>query len=266
MINIDNLTELYFSTDEPVPYHLSCGFDILIYPIKVSQWAIFNGNLGILSINKNEINDADIIRMSYLDFIVNLCKQNKEHFLNLAVIIKYSLGENIISFEKDKGKNVLAVSDESILENGDKTYIIKYFINSKEFDEIKRIILYQNVYDYDDIELSPDVKKIVEDYYMLTNSGNKKIKLEEKMAFIGNICGLKKEEILGMTYRDFTVRFELALEQIEYSINKTAEMSGNIKFKSKIEHFIFKKKKDKLSQFFVNDDSVRDKIEGASPE
>ena len=39
MVDIETLSEVYFASDEPVPYQLKCGVEILIYPIKVKDWA-----------------------------------------------------------------------------------------------------------------------------------------------------------------------------------------------------------------------------------
>ena len=251
MIDMDILTEDYFSTDEPVPYELKCGIEILIYPVKVKDWGKFNSSLGVLTIDKNEINEIEFIRISYLDFIIRLLCEDIKWFERLGNVIKYSLHEDLISVEEHNGKNVLTIL------NNDAT--IKGFITSKEFDEIKRIILFQNIYDYDDVELSPDIKKIIKDYQDLTSANSTPATLENKMCLIGNESGLTKKEIVDMTYREFSIRFDILIDKIEYQLCKSAELNGT-KFKAKTEHFIFKKKKDKLSQFFVDSDALADVI------
>lgn len=253
MVDINLLRELYFTQDIPVIYKLKNKQEILIYPILVKNFAIFNSNVDILTIEKNNTSDPNIIRMSYLEYVLSLLQCDKKYMYKLLYIVKHCLKEDYISVIEVSGKKCLAITDEQ--------QIVKYYINSSDFEEVRKIILYQNIHDYDDIEVSQDIKKVMDDYYRLTSDGNKVVTLEEKIAFLGNICGLTKKDLLDMTYREFSIRFELAIDQIEYSINKTAEMSGNVKFKKKIEHFIFKKKKDKISQFFVDSDTVKEKIE-----
>ena len=264
MVNINALKEIYFASDEPVPYRLKYDdTEIKIRPIKVRNWAEFSSCLDCLTFDKAELNDVDIIRMSYLEFIFHMHINNNEiiNLYKLSTIIKYSLGEQLISVEDYNGKMCLAILDESTKQeiNGEVRANIKYYINQKEFEDIKKIILFQNISDYDDIEVSPDIKRIMNDYYSLTSSGVSHATMEEKIAFVGNSSGLQKKEILDMTYRDFDIRFNLLIDEIEYKINKSAELDG-VKFKEKIEHFMFKKKKDKLSQFFVDSTDLGEKI------
>lgn len=44
-------------------------------------------------------------------------------------------------------------------------------LTATEFDEVRRIILYQNIYNYDDTPMSEDVRRVVEQYYTLKNKG-----------------------------------------------------------------------------------------------
>lgn len=264
MIDINTLTELYFATDEPVPYKLKYNnTEILIHPIKVRNWSEFSSCMDCISYDRAELNDVDIIRMSYLEFLFYLHKNGDKiiNLYSLSVILKYSLMENLISMEEENGKPRLAILDETTkMEiDGSIKAEIKYLITPNEFDEIRKIILFQNMSDYDDVELSPDVKKIMEDYYSLVNNGTRKVATEEKMCLVGNSSGLSKKEILSMTYRDFDMRFNLLIDEIEYKINKSAELNG-VTFKTKTEHFMFKKKKDKLSQFFVDSTDLGETI------
>jgi hypothetical protein len=69
MIDLEKLKLLYFQNDEPCPYRLKCGVELLIKPIKVKNWSIFESSLCVLQIEKNDIDDIKIIQMSYLEFI-----------------------------------------------------------------------------------------------------------------------------------------------------------------------------------------------------
>ena len=171
----------------------------------------------------------------------------------MIYLIKLCLHEEDISIEMYKGKMVLGIT-----ENGK----VKSYITSNEFAEIRKIILSQNEPDFQDIKLSPSIEKMMNDYYRITSSGMKKVTLEEKIAFLGNTCGLNKKELLEMTYREFSIRFDLAIDQIEYQINKPLETSGQVKFKKNIEHFIFKKEHDKIEEMFTQSSKIENTING----
>lgn len=251
-VDIDYIKRKYFYKNKPVEYKLRCNKIIKIYPVLVEDYDIFEENYDILTKMKNEINSPEIIRMSYLQFIIEfLIKQDEIYKYKLYNIINLCLKEDDISVGYDKNKLVLVIS---------KNDIVEYKINHKDFDDIKKIILYQNLINYDDTYISKDIRNVIEEYYKAKNGDIVELSLEDKMAFLGNNCGFSYDEMLKMSYREFSNRFDWAVEEMDYKINKTAEMSGNVQFDRKIEHLIYKKKKNKLEQFFVDKDKFTDKI------
>jgi len=261
VVDIELYQNSYFLTDEPVPYRLSCGVAINIYPIMVKESLIYNSCIDILQHNKNQSGDINIIKMSYLEYLINCITNNQIHPYKLITLLKMCLNIEDLSIEYKDDKIVLGLVEITKDDNGKDKRVVYAWITSKEFDEIKKIILYQNQHDYEDIEVSKDIQKIMEDYYKITSNGNIKVTLEEKMAFLGTQAGLTKKQILDMTYREFNMRFDLAIDQLEYQINKMAE-AGGAQFKEKIQHFIFKQKVDKLKQFFGDGDKFKETIEG----
>lgn len=256
-VNIGYLQRKYFYKNKPVPYKLKCGVEIEIYPVMVEDSDIFEENYDILTFNKAEIPVAEIIQMSYLQFLIEIMlkkEEGKENYneYKLANILSLCLHEDYIFPEYSNGKPILCICDK------EKT--IKSIINHKDFDEIKKIILYQNIKDYDDSYISKDIRKVMNEYYKATNNNIEPLTLEDKLAFLGNEIGLTTEQMLKMTYREFNNRFEWAVEKMDYQINKTAEMSGNVKFDKKLEHLIYKPKKDKYEQFFKDKDEFVNKI------
>ncbi len=256
MVNIEQLTELYFSTDEPVPYNLKCGVEILIHPIKVKNWSVFNSHLPILTTEKNETNDIQVIQMSYFDFLVNGMIQDETILQRLGILIKYSLHEDYISIEQNKGKNVLAVLNE------DKT--IKYFITSKEFDDIKKIILFQNIYDYDDRYISPDVRELYNTYVKAMNKNQEDPTLERKKVFVMGKTGNSIKEINEMSYRMF---YQLYITNVEidlYYARKMIQASTKYEVKEEPIYPLFEKKKDKYECIFTSTNTLSEKgITGA---
>ena len=69
MVDIDVLSEVYFSFDLPVDYQLKNKTLLKIYPIVMEDYGLFSLYSSILKIDKNISNDAKVIAMSYLDFL-----------------------------------------------------------------------------------------------------------------------------------------------------------------------------------------------------
>ena len=42
-------------------------------------------------------------------------------------------------------------------------------IDDAQFDDLRKVILFQNIYKYDDTEMSDDFRRVVEEYYRLKN-------------------------------------------------------------------------------------------------
>lgn len=252
MVDIETLSELYFASDEPVPYNLKCGVEISIYPIKVKDWAMFNNSLGALTIEKNEINDIDIIKMSYLEFLVNLMKQDETYTQRLLSIVKYSLKEDFVSIELVNGKYVLAILNES--------QEIKYGITSKEFDDIKKIILFQNIYDYDDRYISPDVKELYAEYMKAVNSNQVDPTIERKKIFVISKTGNSIKELNEMSYRTFNQLYITCIEIDLYYARKMIQASPKYDVKEEPIYPLFDKKRDKYDCIFVSRDSIENKL------
>ena len=79
MVDLETLELNYFVNMDNVPYELKDGGLIYIKPILVKDYLRYSWAKEILSIEKNEINDIEIIQMSYLDFLIKkVFAMNKE--------------------------------------------------------------------------------------------------------------------------------------------------------------------------------------------
>lgn len=253
--DIEYLQRKYFYKGKPVPYKLKCGVEIMIYPVMVEDGDIFENSYDILTFNKSEIPIPEIIQMSYLQFLIEIMLREDVNQYKLHDIFSICLKEEDIRFGIENNKSILIICENDR---------VKAKINHKDFDEIKKIILYQNIKDYDDSYISKDMRNIINEYYRATNSNIEPLTLEDKMAFLGNEANLLTEEMLKMTYREFNNRFNWAVDKMDYQINRTAEMSGNVKFDKKLEHLIYKRKKNKYEQFFTDKDAFTNKINNAN--
>mgnify|MGYP006907956892 CR=1 FL=1 len=259
MYNVDIITQKYAPLGEPIPFK-----EWLIYPIRMNNYFEWMGCYNILDIDKNSLNDIDIIRMSYLQFLLMQVEQSRDFEVKLILLLHMCLGleaDTIISWEIKNNEAKLFVSDVLITKSGRKipNQNTTRIITAQDFDEIKRIILYQNIIDYSDEYIDPDVKAAMDEYYALKNKEAEGITLEKQIAVIQSANGMTEETIKNMTVRGFQMLFNTIIDKVEYPINRLAEAQG-VKFDKPIEHWAFKKPKDKFSEVFTSFDSFKNKI------
>lgn len=246
-LNIDFLKRAYFYTDLPVEYTLRNKEKIMIYPVKIKDSEIFLSSCGILSIDKNSMSDVKIIQMSYLQFLVEKMlsdKINQQRLLNIFILCLNKNRLNI--FFDDNEKPYIKDMDSQII------------IGPKDFEDIRRIILYQNILNFDDEYINPDIKKAIEEQNELTNKNIEDISLERKIAIISSHTGISKKEQLEMTLRSHSLLFEEVCGEVEFmSIRSVALFSGK-----EINHWIYKKKKNKFDEYITDIDTYQNNIGG----
>lgn len=249
MIDLQYLERSYFWVDKPVPYKICDKKQIEIHPIKVKDSELFLSWIDILNIDKNSIPNPKYISMSYLDFILQVLILSKE--------------KNSPIFAQ-KLCNILALClnwvDDSIdvqyLRPNDPILIYKdQKINSKYFEDIRRIILYQNILDFDDSYINPDVKKVIEEQEMLQAKQYAVPNLERKIAIISSHTGITKQEQLNMTYRSHCLLFKEVVEEVEFSTIRTGVLVGNMFSEKKIDidDWIYKRNRGKFEKYFVSE-------------
>lgn len=260
MISVETILEEYVPFGTPIPFNN----DWKIYPVKVSDYFKWHKSYGTLTIDKNSLNNIEIIKMSYLRFILMESMVVPEFATHLDMILRMCL-----HIPEEKGIHTIITNTEASLLVGDfleakdgrkvfnSAEAVK--ITEKDFDEIKRIILYQNIIGYDDSYIDPEVREAAEEYYRLKYRDATDISLEHKIAAVQAHTGISTTDINNMTLRGFQNLFNTVLELVDYSIAKLAEAHG-AKFEKPIEHWAFKKKKNKFSEAFTDFGSFAQKI------
>lgn len=240
-IDLDILSRTYFYFDEPVDYKLE-NYNLKIFPITVRQSEIFLSSINLFSIDKNSTPSAEIIQMSYLQFILDVLipnnKDNLQKFINLLVLC-LNMKKPIVKREKN---------NRPILIDGNNGYTI----NPLQFEDIRRIILYQNLIGFDDSYINPDLKKAMEETDELKNKNIDYPNLERKIAIITSHTGLSKKEQLDMSYRSHTMLFEEIYREVEFTTSRPIALLGNNE--DKIDHWILKKKKNKMEGYVTQVD------------
>lgn len=238
-LNIELYKRAYFYFDLPVEYKIK-DKTLLIYPITVKDSEIFLSSASVIDVDKNSSDSVEIIQMSYLSFIYKVLFQDEINISKFLNIIKYCLHcENPIVGFDDKGKPYLRTEDG-------------IEIKEKDFENIRKIIMYQNLVHYDDEYVNPEIKQMMAEVDAVKNSGLEPPTIERKMAIITAHCGISKQEQIAMTYRSHSLLFEEVYGEVEFTTVRPIMLyagKGN-----EIDHWIFKKKRDKFDGYISNAD------------
>lgn len=267
MINIEELTLRYFSNEEPVPYLLDNKFSIYnldeyiinISPISVKDWAFFECCLDVLMYQQQDYNDVDIVSSSYLKFLSNYIlpieNENKDKIneFKLRNILYKSCGIEYFSYGgvDARGRNCINILSSDGLDSVVAT------ITAKEFDEIKKIILFQNIPNYDDRYISPDVKELMAEMNSIKNKDVVNPTLEKKKIFVISKTGFTMKEINEMTYRTFVQIYKSNVDIDIYFANKILQASEKYKVEDVI-YPLYAKEKDALAELFSSDKTNAD--------
>lgn len=250
-IDINFYKERYFTFDESIPYNLKCGETIFLSPVFLKDYMLFITSYGILDIDKNSINDAEIISMPYLKFLVKkvfpYSQETIQQFVNICILcmglvkpeIKMTDNNKFVLYDDEEGKNIN--------------------ITQKEFEEIKRIILYQNLLNYDDSYINPELKENMEELDRLRNKDLVLPSLERRIAIITSVCGLNKKEQLKMTIRSHSLLFQEISKQVEYMCSKPIAIYGG---KPDSINWIFEKKKGKFDDYITSPEAYNKSMGG----
>lgn len=251
-IDIEVLEKGYFYFDKPVPYKLSDTTYVDIMPVSVYDSEVFLSSCDILQIDKNALNSVEIIQMSYLDFLLKVMLPTDKSGLlldKLSNIFRLCLGMKTWKLKvKEKQKLSIVAPDDS------------FEITGKQFDDIKRIILYQNVPHYDDAYIDPDLKKMMDEVDRLKSQGISTPNLERRMAIITAHCGVNKQTLMQYTMRSLQLLFEECAGEVEFTTLRPIMLyAGKAK---ELEHWIYKKKKDRLDGYITSVESYNKSMGG----
>ena len=237
MDNIKEYVDKYVTLQKPVPL-----YDLQIKPVLVRDFFQFNSAKDILSIEKNKIPNADIIQMTYLRFLLMMMLEQdgfKEDFLTILALslgVKYDATKRNPSFEPNEMLTQQTRKDEvEVWINGwdvrfrlsDNKVILCLYddenlveIDDAQFDELRKVILLQNIYKYDDTEMSDDFRRVVEEFYRLKNKDIVLPTLEDRLMAVCISSAYKLEELYVMPLRLFDALLERSIDKLEYQVNK----------------------------------------------
>lgn len=248
-VDIELLKLAYFALDEAVPYKLKTGQEILIKPIMVKDSMLFMASVDVLKIDKNGSGSVEAIQASYLKFLQKMVFPSNEimvqKFLNIMDLCIELKG---IYLCNDEMERAFIQTESGII------------ISAKEFDDIAKIILFQNLPDYDDTYINPDIKKSMQEVDRLKNKDYESPDLERQMGIIESHTGILKEQLLKKTWRSFQILFREVCGEIEFYTTRSAAIA--VGAGDKVDHYIFKKRKGKFDGYFVDMDKFSHGVTG----
>lgn len=249
-LDLDLYRKAYFYFDLPVEYKIK-EKSLFIYPIAVKDSEIFLSSQSVISIDKNSTDSVEIIQMTYLDFIYKVLFQDQVNVSKFLNILKYCLHIDNMAVEVGYDTN-----NKPFLKNKDSDIEIK----SKDFDNIRRIIMYQNLIHYDDEYVNPEIKKMMDEVDAVKNAGIEPPTIERRMAIITAHCGISKQEQMNMTYRSHSLLFEEVYGEVEFETTRPILLYAGKD--NEIDHWIYKKKKDKFDGYMTDADSYAQSMGG----
>ena len=216
--------------DDPIDYK-----GLLLYPVSIRKINKFLQSSSVLRIQKEYIPDKEIIKMSYLKFLMTNIDKEKEEYgesltfdlLALCFMICMRIEEiSMRLFIGEDGKAKLILNDVEINEN--------------DFDYLRKLILYQNLPNYDDELMNPDLKNDLEQADKIKNGGEETEDFEHLIANLVIGTGMNIDDVKNLPIRKFYIIGQVMDRKLHYSIYKQASVGGFVEFKQPITHYLKK--------------------------
>ncbi len=238
---------LYF--DKPIPYK-----DLLIYPVKMKDYIPFHIHVNCLLLDKNSINDINVISMPYLKFLYHISEVNQEPYVymfRMLLCLVLQLDEKTeMHFYVRDNKAFFSIKG------------VEY--DSDDFDNISKIIMLQNCIEPIDYTIQKEIRDELAKAEMIKSqmNNNKICSLEEQMICVMITTPLKLEDIYELTIRKFEKTLKRVDAKMHYEIYLSASLSGFVEFKNKdaIQYWMNEFKGDKYSDVTMEMEQMKNKI------
>ena len=269
-ISYENTMNLAF--DKPLEYKT-----LSLYPAKLFYYSIFSSADECLDVSRLDERDLRLMRLPYLEYMYEKSLIN-EDFKNrwnmLICILSIVLQEQSFDIIRENGRLYLkvyqrskdyellnkqykALQDKIIEEYSESKKIddIKEYatkmeeikdkmfniitISSEEFDEMRQLIMLQN--DIKPQHFNAETEKLLYEMKIKlksTRKDNSYTTMEDLITIVSYSMHISNEEMKNLTIRRFNRYLDIALSKDDYYMYKSLELSGAIKMKSEIPHWI----------------------------
>lgn len=272
MENVKEYVEQFVTFGNPVEYK-----GLKIKPILAKDALRFLDAVSVLEIEKNKIPSVEIIQMSYLEFMINFIMSCNEYVSDFVWILQHTIGikeDNEFIIEGFKVNEILVeeLPSQDVIyrvngwdfelklchPRGAEIVLCGVKFTSREFDDLRRIILYQNIFEYDETPMSDDFKRVVEQYYAIKNRGIHKPTLEDKMVAIILNTAYTIDSLGEVPFRSFEKLFYDGVGKIDYIATKSLE--PHLKEGKSIDHWVYKPIREKYSEVFSDANEFANKF------
>ena len=269
-ISYENTMNLAF--DKPLEYKT-----LSLYPAKLFYYSIFSSADECLDVSRLDERDLRLMRLPYLEYMYEKSLIN-EDFKNrwnmLICILSIVLQEQSFDIIRENGRLYLkvyqrskdyellnkqykALQDKIIEEYSESKKIddIKEYatkmeeikdkmfniitISSEEYDEMRQLIMLQN--DIKPQHFNAETEKLLYEMKIKlksTRKDNSYTTMEDLITIVSYSMHISNEEMENLTIRRFNRYLDIALSKDDYYMYKSLELSGAIKMKSEIPHWI----------------------------
>jgi hypothetical protein len=229
---------------------------LMIYPVTVRSYLGFHSCINCLLLEKNREPDIRILKMSYLDYLFELQTRSVENkiFLQWLEYLMFLVFKcKSLDFYYDKNKKIFFKINDIVL-------------NSNDFDNIKDIILKQNGIEHEENIIDFEFEKALKEAQKYKEKHeDKPANLEERIISYHSFNGYDYEKIYNLTIRKFNKGLQRMCMKTDYEVHKAAEISGMVKFKDSVNHWLSHvEPKQKFEGLVVKDaDSTINQIKSA---
>lgn len=273
MENVKEYVEKFTTFGDPVDFK-----GLKIKPITVRDAEKFLDAVEVFKIEKNKIPDVNVIQMSYLEFLMGMMAMDEECRNAFLWLLSLTLG---MEYDESKRLDGDTFAPHELLSQAINENNANYYINgwdlevivkkgrasirlmgttltASEFDTFRKIILFQNIDGYDDMEMSDDFRRVIEQYYALKFKGTHDPTLEEKMMAVIVSTSYTMDALADMPYRSFDKLFNTCIRRVDYMATKSLE--PHLEKGHSIDHWVFYPEKDKYSHIFGDAQELAKKV------
>lgn len=253
-INKQSLAHLIMY-NKPIIYN-----GITIYPVTMNDIIIFQFLESSIILRKNSIfREKKIIKMSYLDFLLF-------SFKNEELELQYKIPglSQYYCYAIELLRLCCKDSEIRIVEKTGKIKIDGKILTSQEFDDIRKIIIIQNGIDFDiDEFINYDTEQSLLNAQKKLNNNDEQISIEDYVDSLVIVMHVTEKFVMNMTIRKFWRYIKRYNLHESYTIRKTGECSGFVKFNEPVKHWMGSiDDNDKYENLKADENEVRGKVSG----
>lgn len=233
--------------------------NIVLHPILMKDIIIFQSLEPSITLRKNStFREKKIIKMTYLDFLLfsagNMELEIQYNILGLSnyyyhaiKLLQLCCKDSDIRIEKDTGKLTI---------NGE-------IVTSEIFDDLRRIIIIQNDIDFDiDEFINYDTEQRLLKAQKDLSRDDDSVSIEDYIDSLVIVMHVTEEYVMNMTIRKFWRYIKRYNLHETYTIAKTGECSGFVKFNEPIKHWMrsIDDDEDKYKNLKTDESELRSKV------